>query len=61
MVSVDVKATLKKKEEEKEEEEEVANRTPLWQQGGPGEDGHIHLAHWTFGVAATERKEKRDN
>ena len=28
------------------------------QQGGTGEDGHIHLADWTLSVAAIEKKLK---
>ena len=41
----------------------VANSSPathqtLGQQGGTGEDGHIHLADWTFSVAAIEKKKK---
>ena len=31
----------------------------LQQQGETGEDGHIHLADWTFSVAAMETKENR--
>ena len=43
----------------------VANRSSathqtLLQQGGTGEDGHIHLADWTFSVAATEKKKKTE-
>ena len=30
----------------------------LWQQGGTGEDGHIHLADWTYCIAAMEKKKK---
>ena len=38
----------------------VANSCPathqtLQQQGGTGEDGHIHLAGWTLSVAAIEK------
>ena len=41
----------------------VANSSPathqtLRQQGGTGEDGHIHLEDWTFSVAVTEKKKK---
>ena len=30
----------------------------LGQQGGTGEDSHIHLADWTLNVAAIEKKKK---
>ena len=33
-----------------------ATHQTLRQQGGTGEDGHFHLAHWTLSVAATEKK-----
>ena len=38
----------------------VANSSPathqtVRQQGGTGEDGHIHLANWTLRVAAIEK------
>ena len=42
----------------------VANGSPattqqtLRQQGGTGEDGHIHLADWNLSVAAIEKKKK---
>ena len=29
------------------------------QQGGTGEDGHVHLADWTFNVAPIEKKKKK--
>ena len=42
----------------------VANSSPatqqtLGQQGGTGEDGHIHLADWTVSVAAIEKKQEK--
>ena len=41
----------------------VANSSPaahqtLRQKGGTGEDGHIHVADWTFSVAVTEKKKR---
>ena len=33
----------------------VTHQTPR-QQGGTGEDGHIHLADWTLSVVAIEMK-----
>ena len=36
----------------------VTHQTPR-QQGGTGEDGHIHLADWTLSVAAIEKKKKK--
>ena len=37
----------------------MANGSPaLRQQGGSGEDSHIHLADWTLSVAAIEKKKK---
>ena len=33
-----------------------ATHQTLRQQGGTGEDGHIHLADWTLSVAAIEKK-----
>ena len=42
----------------------MANGSPathqtLGQQGGSGEDSHIHLADWTVSVAAIEKKKKK--
>ena len=42
----------------------VANGSPathqtLRQRGGTGDDGHIHPADWTLGVAAIEKKKKK--
>ena len=42
----------------------VANSSPVThqtvrQQGGTGEDSHIHLADWTLSVAAIEKKKKK--
>ena len=42
----------------------MANGSPathqtLRQQGGTGEDSYIHLADWTFSVAAIEKKKKK--
>ena len=34
----------------------LATRQTLRQQGGSGEDSHIHLADWTLSVAAMEKK-----
>ena len=36
----------------------VTHQTPR-QQGGTGEDSHIHLADWTLSVAAIEKKKKK--
>ena len=43
----------------------VANGSPathqsVRQQGGPGEDGHIHPADWTLSVTAIEKKKKKN-
>ena len=32
----------------------------LWRQRGTREDGHIHLADWTFSVATIEKKEEEE-
>ena len=32
----------------------------LRQQGGTGEDSHIHLADWTLSVAAIEKKKNKN-
>ena len=42
----------------------VANSSPathqtLWQQGGTGEDGHIHLIDWTFSVVTSKKNKKQ--
>ena len=44
----------------------VANSSPvthqtLRQQGGTGEDSHIHLADWTLSVAAIDKKEEEED